>query len=251
MSVYHLDDRKLRRASAFFVIFILIGASILTIVPAAQPTPSIEVAVSYILMGTGDNPYTDKYDVWDYDGIHWWNGLYTNGIPNGGIKYYVNPSGVRITSSSVINAIKAAFETWDDQVKIELFNDDVRTINRAYGNRYDGKNVISWGRLSSGIIAVTYVWYYTSTKEIVEFGMVFNTRYTWGIDSDGEGPITINAFDIQNIATHEAGHTLMLRDLYMSGASELTMYGYGSRGETKKISLGTVDINGIHSIYGA
>jgi hypothetical protein len=119
------------------------------------------------------------------------------------------------------------------------------------GNKYDGKNVVSWGRLGRGIIAQTTVWYYTQTSEIVEFGMVFSTAYKWGIDADGEGSgsVLVGAFDVQDIATHEAGHTLMLDDLYMSGASALTMYGYGSYGQTYARSLGTGDISGINAIY--
>jgi hypothetical protein len=81
--------------------------------------------------------------------------------------------------------------------------------------------------------------------------MVFSTAYKWGIDSDGEGSAytLTNAFDVQNIATHEAGHTLMLDDLYMDAANVLTMYGYGSYGETYAISLGTGDVSGIKVIY--
>ncbi|MGQ9468217.1 MAG: matrixin family metalloprotease [Nitrososphaerales archaeon] len=241
----------MKRTFALLIISVLISSSIFTIVPVASPTPSIELAVFYELMGTGEYPYTDKYDRWDYDGIHWYDGLYTDGIPKGGIKYYVNPSGVRISSSSVIEAVKKAFEKWDDQVTVELFNDSVETISKVSGSGYDGKNVVSWEYLRPGIVAVAYVWYYSDTLEIVEFGIVFNKYYTWGIDPDGEGPRTINAFDIQNVATHEAGHTLMLDDLYMNEAKELTMYGYTSRGETKKQSLGLGDINGIKYIYGA
>ncbi len=99
-------------------------------------------------------------------------------------------------------------------------------------------------------MAVTYIWYYSDTREIVEVGMVFNKLYAWGIDPDGEGPQTINTFDIQNVATHEAGHTLSLNDLYMDEAAELTMNGYTSQGETRKRSLGLGDIKGINSIYG-
>jgi len=119
------------------------------------------------------------------------------------------------------------------------------------GNKYDGQNVVSWGRLGRGIIAQTTVWYNSRTKEIVEFGIIFSTAYKWGIDADGEGSsyTLTGAFDVQNIAAHEAGHTLMLDDLYMSAASALTMYGYGDFGETYAISLGVGDISGIHAVY--
>jgi hypothetical protein len=239
----------MRKFFAILMVFTLMGASILVSVPTVLATTSnIRVAISYTLY-YGDPlgaPGTDTYNVTDYSGIHWYNGPHTSGIPATGIKYYVNTK-----SASVVAAVKAAFETWDAQVTVELFNDNVEMISKAAGNKFDGKNVVSWGALRPGIVAVTYIWYYSDSLEIVEFGMVFNKHYAWGIDPDGEGPATINAFDIQNVATHEAGHTLSLNDLYMVEASGLTMYGYTSIGETMKRSLGAGDVFGVHLIYGA
>ena len=186
-------------------------------------------------------PNTDTYNVYAYSGIHWATGKV--------ISYSVNPKSA---PTGAITAIKNAFETWDYQIGIELFNDNVQVASQKLaGNRYDGKNVISWGRLGRGIIAQTTVWYNTRTLEIVEFGMVFSTAYNWGIDADMEGfAYTLTgAFDVQNIATHEAGHTLMLDDLYMSQASALTMYGYGSYGQTFAISLGAGDTSGVQAVY--
>jgi len=235
----------MRKLSAFLMFFILIG--VLAIVPtgaSAEERPIKEKV--FITYGTGSAEYTDQYDVFSYDGLHWWDGPHTSGVPATGIKYYVNTA-----SAAVKEAVKAAFETWDTQVTVELFNDNVEQISKVAGNRYDGKNVVSWGALRLGIVAVTYIWYYSDSLEIAEFGIVFNKLYAWGIDPDGEGATTINAFDIQNVATHEAGHTLSLNDLYMKEASELTMYGYTTIGETKKLSLGLGDINGVQYIYGA
>jgi len=236
----------MRRPLMFLTLSILIVASALTVVPTTSiMSANIKVAVSYVLyygdpVGTEG---TDSYNVTDYDGLHWYDGPRTNGIPAGGIKYYVNT-----VSSAVVAAVKASFETWDAQVEIELFNNEVGRTGLS-GSRFDGKNVVSGGWLKPGIVAVCYIWYYSDTLEIVEFGIVFNNYYKWGIDPDGEGPQTITAFDIQNVATHEAGHTLSLNDLYMNGASALTMYGYTSRGETMKRSLGAGDIYGVKLIY--
>lgn len=57
-------------------------------------------------------------------------------------------------------------------------------------------------------------------------------------------------FDVQNVATHEAGHTLFLGDLYQAPAYELTMYGYTEPGEIRKQTLGTGDISGLQKLYG-
>jgi hypothetical protein len=229
------------RKTAFLLILTLTLSFPVQLITASMQVAGIETATFTILLGTGENLYTDQYNIFYYTGI------YQPSLP---VRYYVNPSGSKLTTSNVILVIKASFETWDEAVDVELFNDNVQQTNLK-GNRYDGKNVVSWGKLSQRILAVCYLWYYRYSGKIVEFGIVFNNLYPWGIDLDGEGGITINAYDIQNIGTHEAGHTLCLGDLYSRAARELTMYGYGARGETKKRSLGYGDIQGVKFIYGA
>lgn len=185
---------------------------------------------------------TENYNVFAYSDIHWKTGTQQ-------ILYYINTQGAPIEAAA---AVKAGFEAWDVEVNsLNLFTDNPSTIIKVTGGKFDGKNVVSWGRLGKGIIAQTTVWYNTQTKEIVEFGMVFSTAYKWGIDPDGEAGVTLTkAFDVQDIATHEAGHTLMLDDLYMPEANKLTMYGYGSYGDTFARSLGVGDKMGISYIYG-
>jgi hypothetical protein len=230
----------MKKTTVFWLTLILTLSFAVPLASASIDETSIEMASFTILIGTGKNPYTDQYDIFDYTGRY---------LPSLPVKYYVNPSGSKLTTFKVIATVKTSFETWDNATSIELFNDNVQQTS-LYGNKYDGKNVVSWGKLSQGVLAVCYTWYYRYSGAIVEFGIVFNTRYSWGIDPDGEGGTTINAYDIQNIGTHEAGHTLCLGDLYSAAARELTMYGYGARGETKKRNLGYGDIQGIRFIYG-
>ena len=230
----------------FFLIYIAVAVlliasfSIATVSAFPDNIVREKTFVTYI---TGDplgTPRTDSYNIYAYDGIHWATGKV--------VTYSVN---TKTAPTGTITAVKAAFETWDAQINNKLFDDNVNVAaQNLAGNRYDGKNVVSWGRLGKGIIAQTTVWY-NQKLEIVEFGMVFSTAYKWGIDKDGEGTTyaLTGAFDVQNIATHEAGHTLMLEDLYMQEANALTMYGYGDYGQTYARSLGTGDINGIHAIY--
>lgn len=166
------------------------------------------------------------------------------------VSYSVNTAGYDGVGDA-FNAITAAFETWDAAVAKDLFNDVVGTTTLT-GTLFDGNNTVSWAYIDgNNIIAQCTIWFYVNTKEIIEFDIEFNTQQTWGIDSDGEGGITIDAFDIQNIATHESGHTLHLGDLYDSGYSEMTMYGYAGIGEVNKRSLEWGDINGVHTLYGA
>jgi len=88
---------------------------------------------------------------------------------------------------------------------------------------------------------------------ITEADMIFNLKFKWAIDPDGEGDLTANVkgkyYDIRDIATHEAGHILGLDDLYVDIYRELTMYGYAGAKETNKISLEAGDIAGAQYLY--
>ncbi|HUS88120.1 MAG TPA: hypothetical protein VMW91_01925, partial [Desulfosporosinus sp.] len=55
--------------------------------------------------------------------------------------------------------------------------------------------------------------------------------------------------DVQNIMTHEAGHWLVLNDLYDDIYIEQTMYGVSSDRELKRRSLESGDIAGVRKIY--
>jgi len=60
-----------------------------------------------------------------------------------------------------------------------------------------------------------------------------------------------NAFDVQNVATHEFGHWLKLVDQYYLGIDEdKTLYGVVTQGETKKRSLFNTDKMGARYMYG-
>lgn len=171
----------------------------------------------------------------------------------GTVTYYVNPSRAPV---GALAEIESAFETWDAVTGMELFNSTLQTT--VSGFSYDGQNTISWvGIVPTSIIAMTGIWYWddgdpNTLDAIVEFDIVFNALLKWGIDPDDEGPLRLkSAYDVQNIATHEAGHVVGLADLYEDQYRELTMYGYGSKGETIKISLEQGDIAGTQYLYGA
>lgn len=156
--------------------------------------------------------------------------------------------------------IYISFEAWDQASDQELFNDDYVLDNGANPNleSVDYLHVICWRKIiPRDIIAVTYLWWEDTNgdmepsigEKFVDFDIIMNALHKWGIDPDDEESIMIKQFDVQNIVTHEVGHVVGLADLYDDTNSELTMYGYGKKGETKKISLESGDIQGCKMLY--
>jgi hypothetical protein len=165
--------------------------------------------------------------------------------------YKINISGSGV-GEAAIDAINAAAGSWNKVTAFgELLSYGGTTTKSGYA--YDYENTVSWANLgpnNTNTIAIAYYWYSRKTKEVVEFDIIFNTIWTWGIDPDGEGGKTISDMDIQNLATHEFGHPIGLSDLYTDSANSLTMYGYSDYGETQKRSLEAGDIAGAQALYG-
>jgi hypothetical protein len=110
----------------------------------------------------------------------------------------------------------------------------------------DGTNCRYWSNSgwSPGTIAVTTWWYNTTTNQIVEADIAFNSQhYTWSCTGAG------GSMDVGNIGTHEEGHSIGLLDMYGADDAAKTMYGYGSNGETQKQTLHVNDVEGAEFIY--
>ena len=177
--------------------------------------------------------------LYKYSGLHWDSTL---------VPYLIDSSGSGLDSTAVKSVIEASFETWDTATsKTDVFADTGSTGTAGNLDATNGVNEICFREVSgSGTIAVTYIWYNRYTKAVTEVDTVFNTKYTWTISSTG----VAGTMDLQNIATHEFGHWLVLNDLYTQPAAEQTMYGYGSYAEIKKSILESGDVAGIEKIYG-
>lgn len=165
---------------------------------------------------------------------------------NAPVSYMINPANpYNLSETSVASAISTSAETWDAATSIELFN-NVYGMDYAaqYGVR-DSKNSVVFGDYpDNNVIAVTSIWYTRLGKQIVEFDMLFNTRFVWG-------GATGSVMDLQNIATHEFGHAAGLGDIYSSTCLAVTMYGYSGYGETRKRTLELPDVTGLQKMYGA
>jgi len=159
------------------------------------------------------------------------------------IQYSIQESGFPALSSS----IKISASTWDSETNKELFNEVFPlTSGKTWGGVRDYVNLVTYGDYpQEGVIAVTITWYTMGlTKRAVESDILFDTDFNWGTDGNP------NVMDLQNIATHEIGHTLGLNDLYTSSCNTVTMYGYSWEGDITKRGLASSDIIGLQKIYG-
>jgi len=155
--------------------------------------------------------------------------------------YYINTSG---GPSGNLAAIQAAMQTWTDVVASSFaFVDAGTTASTDFGVN-DGVNIVGFGPLgATETLAQNTKWYYVSSGEIIDSDIQINTDYPWNTDG------SLDAYDVQNVGTHELGHSLSLADLYDAADSGKTMYGYDSLGETNKRTLDQDDIYGIAYLY--
>ena len=127
-------------------------------------------------------------------------------LPNTTIKYKLNqasaPSGIR---SSVTSFVGNSFNKWTNAITLDgttsakptLVSDGATSITRS---RYDGQNIIAWGRTSGPTLGVTYVWYWTATHVVAEVDTIMNNRTSWNLSC------TTSSYNAENIIIHELCH---------------------------------------------
>jgi len=177
-----------------------------------------------------------------------------NALP---VKYKINPSGSGLGETFVADTVELAADEWDygaysnwGGVSSDLFFYD-GSSTKTYANlawtsgTLDKENTIVFGDYEdANVIAVTLIWYTRGTRQILEFDMIFDTDYPWG-----NAAVNAEVMDLQNIATHELGHSVGLGDLYRPTTTLETMFGYADYGEVLKRDLYNGDIAGIQSLY--
>jgi hypothetical protein len=111
----------------------------------------------------------------------------------------------------------------------------------AKNPKYDGANIVDFGDLGQGALAVNSTWY-TSSNEIVEVDLRLNKAdYKW---SNIEG---VHLYQVGNVVAHELGHQVGLDDLGAPHQAQ-TMFGQIGKGELNKVTLGRGDLRGASTI---
>ncbi len=163
--------------------------------------------------------------------------------------YFINPTNNDgLSSQFITNSFKIGTTMWEAYSGVNIFGSVSIGSTASYGT-YDQINMVEFKNYSNpGVIAVTSVWGYFNgppgTRELVEWDMLLNDNYNWG-DASTESSL----MDLQNIVTHELGHSAGMDDLYETACQAETMYGYSIEGETSKRDLGPGDITGIQKLY--
>lgn len=154
------------------------------------------------------------------------------------VPYFVSANTPDVTGEE--DAVRAAFTTWQE-VDCSYMAYTYQGVTGRTGGGRDGYNTVSWGQ-TDGSLAKTR-WWVDASGSLTEFDIIFAEDRRWGVDG------AVDRFDIQNAATHEAGHTLVLDDLYDPQAAERVMYGYIRKGEIHKRVLHRDDIASICTLY--
>ncbi|MGN8025402.1 matrixin family metalloprotease [Microbacterium sp. 22242] len=106
----------------------------------------------------------------------------------------------------------------------------------------DGANVVGWGSLPTGTLAVTCTWS-TNAGEAISSDIRLSTSYAWSAADTCTG----SAFDVQGVATHEFGHVFGLNHVAQSSGQVMKPSSLAC--ETSQRSLGLGDLTGIHHLY--
>jgi hypothetical protein len=221
--------RKMIALPMAFLIVFSIFAALPVVFSVADPSIKLEVFVTYAIPPTDDSTTNPYYELLTY-----------NSYPDT-INYYINPKNTYgFSNAAVVSTITTSVNTWDKETSYQVFS-YVGTTTRAAG-KYDGYNVIAWGKYRTGVIAVTMSW--VSDGHTLEVDCMMNTRFKWSLTGEA------GKMDVQNIMTHELGHFCGLKDLYNDADYWLTMYGYSDYGLTYARTLGLGDINGLKAVYG-
>jgi hypothetical protein len=193
-----------------------------------QPVICEETVVAYATPKVDDSASNLHFGLLPY---HW----------DSTIGYYINTGNwYGFPSADVVNTITLSANTWDRETPFQVFLYK-GTTSRIAG-LLDGRNVISWGYLGTGILAITYLWIRGS--RVIETDCRLNIYYSWSLSGEPR------KIDLQSVMTHEFGHWCGLKDLYSDADYWLTMYGYSGYGLTYQRTLGFGDIIGLRTMYG-
>jgi Matrixin len=119
----------------------------------------------------------------------------------------------------------------------------LNTAGACTGN--DGQNVIGWGTLPNGYLAITCI-YFVGGK-VVNADVMISKRYNWFLSR----PVhCANTYDLQSVLTHEQGHTFGLSHVDATAHGTETMGTLIGPCDITKRALGRGDYAALARLYG-
>jgi len=158
-------------------------------------------------------------------------------------------------------AVELGFGTWiGSGAKLPSLDFD-STHGARFGQIPNGKSEVMYGPITlaghENDLALTVTFSDPKTGEVVESDMIFNSRHPFGIlPYSGSGKHSASAqngsscdqkYDLQSVATHEAGHFFGLGEDFDSKPA--TMFYTTGRCETNKRVLQGSDESTMHALY--
>lgn len=164
------------------------------------------------------------------------------------VLYNIDPDGTPdISGTDEFPAIRAAFQTWeDDRFSGVDFTDNGTGVHETINTlgTANGMNVVTWTLRTPDPGWLAQTWrYYRSPHHLSENDIEFNDNYDWSVGA------VANRYDVQSVATHEIGHFLRLLDLTTTANLDQTMYYMSNNNSITLRSLEWGDLNGAHYVY--
>lgn len=170
----------------------------------------------------------------------------------GPVEWGYNPNNQKVSGAA---AIGAGADAWTGTTTacgrtVRSTADDTYTGSRkvAMGitatggcGTSDGANMVGWGSLRAGTLAVTCVW--SRGGVAVEADQRYSTSVAWSATTTCSG----SRFDLRGVATHEWGHAWGLG--HTASSSGLVMKPASTTCETGQRTLGLGDLIGIDALY--
>ena len=161
--------------------------------------------------------------------------------PQGDVLYYVNASNRDVSNTAARTAVRQGADAWSNQSDASVRLVYAGSTSASTVGYDQTNNVFFRNDSNGGAIASSYRWWSGST--LLDSDIVFwDGSHTFFTGTSG----CSNGAYIEDIATHEFGHSLGLDHSDVSGATMRAKY---SNCSTTQRSLAADDIAGVESLY--
>jgi len=159
------------------------------------------------------------------------------------VSFFINPNNNDVSASAAISAFQTALNVWSTQSGSSFRFQYAGTSNNT-STGYDNQNVLIFRNSGgTGAVASTYSWWDSGGRLLDSDIIVWDGSYTFFTGTSG----CSGGLYIEDIATHELGHSLGLDH---SGVADATMYPSVSWCSQDLRTLASDDISGVRSLYG-